>query len=278
MYKYILQALLFICCHHFTLAQTLNIPPRKPTDKNGSQIINYISDMSADERDTYLLNEIVRGNIPNFYRTMVRITDSTIIEGVYKHIVYYVTPDYLALGSNSDYFLCPMSPILGQKVADSLNCTLPTRKMVNQIWNAASVKMQPEPILPSPEMTTVPVFAIHNSMVWIQRQIFLPENPLGNLVSGDKKDVVISNLINSSSPPKRVVIYGWHYPSGKNIQPLYAGHIYTYADYSHGIRLIQNQVYVDGDTLLVKDVLHSTKLHSLLSDEGVILSPFYPVK
>jgi len=278
MYKYILQALLFTCFHSFTSAQTLNAPPRNPTDKNGSQIINYIIDMSIDEREAYIFNEITKGNIPDFYRNMVRITDSALIEGVYKHIVYYVIPDYLALGSNSDYFLCPMSPILGQKVADSLNCTLPTRKIVDQIWNAASVKMQPEPILPSPEMTTVPVFAMHNSMVWIQRQKYFPENPLGNLVSGNKKDVVISNLINSSSPPKRVVIYGWHYPSGKNIQPLYAGHIHTYADYSHGIRLIQNQVYVDGDTLLVKDVLQSTKLNSLLSDEGVIANPFYPTK
>lgn len=278
MYKYILQALLFFYFNSFSIAQTLDVPARNPADITGSQIIKRLKGKPLDEREATILKEITKGNIPNFYRNMVRITDSSLIGGVYKHIVYYVIPDYLALGNNSDYFLCPMSPILGQKIANELNCTLPTRKIVNQIWNAASVKMQPEPISPSPKMTTIPVFAMHNSMVCIARQSYFPKNPLGHLVSGDKKDVVISNLIYSSPPPRRVVIYGWHYLSGKNIQPLYAGHIETYADYSHGIRLIQNEVYVDGDTLSIKDVLKSATLNSLLSDEGIIPIPFYPEK
>ena len=278
MFKYILQIFLFFCCCNFSIAQILNIPPRNPIAQNGTQIINSITNLSLHEREAFILNELIKGNIPDFYRKLNRITDSSLIEEVYKHIVYYVIPDYLALGSNSDYFLCPMSPVLGQTIADSLNCSLPTRKMVNQIWSAASVKMQPEPIPPSPQMITVPVFARHNSLVWIQRQSFFSENPLGNLVSGNKKDVVISNLIYNYPPPGRVVIYGWHYPSGKNIQPLYAGHIDTYADYSHGIRLIQNEVYVDGDTLLVKDVLMSATLNSLLSDESIISITYYPDK
>ncbi len=278
MYKSVLQTLLLIFYYSFSIAQILNIPPRNQADKNGSQIISDIRNMPLDEREDFIFKEVSKGNIPVFYRKMSAVADSALIDGEYKHIVYYVIPDYLALGSNHNYFLCPMSPILGQKIANKLNCTLPTRKMVNQIWNAATVKIRPEPIPPGPEMTTIPVFAIHNSMVWDARRNFLSENPLGSLVSGNKKDVVISNLIYSSSPPGRVVIYGWHDVSGKNIQPLYAGHSDNYADYSHGIRLIQNEVYVDGDTLQVKDVLMSPKLNLLLSDEGVISAPYYPIK
>jgi hypothetical protein len=57
---------------------------------------------------------------------------------------------------------------------------------------------------------------------------------------------------------------------------LYAGHIDTYADYSHGIRLVQNQVWVDATPMLASDILMSSTLHPLLSDEGVIPMPFYP--
>jgi hypothetical protein len=276
MYKYITLIYLFLLCCNISFAQTLNISPRNPTAQNGTQIIGSITNLSLENRESYILSEVLNGNIPDFYRNMLSITDSALIGSVYKHITYYVIPDYLALGCDSNYFLCPMTPILGQIVADTLNCILPTRKMVDRIWSAAVVKMQPSSIPPSSQMTTVPVFAQHNSTVWTQRQTFFPGNPLGNLVSGNKKDVVISNLIYSSPAPERVVIYGWHYPSGVNIQPLYAGHIDTYADYSHGIRLIQNEVYVDGDTMLATEVLKSATLNSLLSDEGQMSLPFYP--
>jgi len=51
----------------------------------------------------------------------------------------------------------------------------------------------------------------------------LATHPLGELVGGDKKDVVISNIIYGYPAPGRVVIYGWHYLSGTPIQPLYNG-------------------------------------------------------
>ena len=147
--------------------------------------------------------------------------------------------------------------------------------MVNQIWKAAQVKMQPQPIPPGPEMTTIPVFAKHDSMVWVQRQSFLSQNPLGNLVSGHKKDVVISNSIYYPTNGK-VIIYGWHYTSGKPIQPLYSGHSENYVDYSHGIRMVHKDVLVNGVSMKVGEVLKSATLHSLLSDEGVISVPNYP--
>jgi len=148
--------------------------------------------------------------------------------------------------------------------------------MVDNIWSQATVKMQPESIPPSAQMTTIPVFDDHNDMVKIARDGFIPGLPLGELVSGNKKDVIISNLIYTTPAPARVVIYGWHYPSGSNIQPKYAGHINTYADYSHGIRLIQNQAIVDGSSMLCSDILMSSSLHTLLSDEGALSMPYYP--
>lgn len=257
-------------------AQTLNLPARNPAALNGDQVISAITSLNLVDRENYILNEALNGNVPDFLRTMVNVQDSALIGGNYKHISYFCIPDYMALGTDTNYYLCPMTPILAQRMADSLDCILPSRKMVNQIWKAATVKMQPESIPPSADMITVPIMADHNDMVWTQRQTFFPGLPLGEGVSGDKKDVVISNLIYSSPPPNRVVIYGWHYPNGSNIQPLYAGHIDTYADYSHGIRMVQNAAFMDGNPVLLTDVLTSATNYSLLSDEGVIAQPYYP--
>ena len=55
----------------------------------------------------------------------------------------------------------------------------------------------------------------------------------GELRAGHKKDVVITNLL--SERPKRVAIYGWHFPSSEPIQPLTTVHVDWYVDYSHGI-------------------------------------------
>jgi hypothetical protein len=250
-----------------TPAQTLNLPPRPANAPNGTQFTNLITSLSREEREEQILNEILSGNVPDFLRTLIPIT----VSGSGHTGTYYVTPDYLAVGDNSDYFLCPMTPLLAQRLCDLLCCTMPTRKMVNQIWTNASVKLNPQPITASPEMITVPVFAWHNFMVRTQRIAFTNSFPLGALVGGDKKDVIISARIYTNfatAITKPVVIYGWHYPTGAPIQPLYNGHEETYADYSHGIRLVQMNMTVDGAPNTVANVLTSPALAPLLSDDS----------
>lgn len=76
----------------------------------------------------------------------------------------------------------------------------------------------------------------------------------------------------------KVVIYGWHKPDGKAIQPLYNGHTTLHVDYSHGIRLVQNKVWLNGKRSTIQKILKSETLHTLLSDEGMIREPIYPLK
>jgi hypothetical protein len=218
------------------------------------------------------------GNIPDFMRTLVPVTSSASVGGTPRSVTYYVTADYLAVGRNDEYFLTPMTPLLAQRLADALQCTLPTRKMVNDIYAAAPLKLAPAPIAPSAEMIAVPVFARHDSMVWAQRSVQLVPFPLGTLVGGTKKDVVISNKIRNelkAGVPRPVVIYGWHQLNGVPIQPLYNGHGETYADYSHGIRLVQEAVQLDGAPTTVSAILKDGDLSAILSDEGSIPFPRY---
>jgi hypothetical protein len=258
-------------------AQTLNVPARSPSAMNGSQFISYITSMGLTARENAIYDEVMAGNVPDFMRNMVAVSSSAVISSTTYTATYYVIPDYMAIGCDSNYFLCPMTPLLAQRIADQIGCTLPTRKMVNDIWSAATVHLSPSPIPPSDTMTEVPVFAIHNSTVWGQRSAVLATHPLGELVGGDKKNVVISNIIYGYPSPGRVVIYGWHYTSGTPIQPLYNGHEETYADYSHGIRMVQLACTLNGSATDVNSILTSSTYNTVLSDEGVIAVPRYPV-
>ena len=259
------------------ISQQLFLPDRPANALNGTQIISLLTSLSQQAREDTILNQIKAGNVPDFMRNLIEVIDTEIVSGQPMIIKYFVTPDYMALGCDSDYFLCPMTPLLAQKVADYTSCILPTRKMVNQIWRTASVKLSPQTIPPSSEMVTVPVFADHDSMVWNSRSAQISAHPLGELVGGDKKDVIISNQIYGHPAPGRVVIYGWHYLSGTPIQPLYYGHEETYVDYSHGIRLVLSDMMLNEILVSAQEILSSSSLNVLLSDEGAIAIPRYPV-
>lgn len=256
------------------VSQTLNVSARQVTAMNGAQFVNAIIPLSFTARENLIMQEVVNGNVPDFYRTLCAVTSTALISSVTQSVTYYVIPDYLAIGCDSNYFLCPMSPIIATKIADSIGCTLPTRKMVNDIYAQAALKLQPLTIPASGTMTTVQAFAQHNDAVYAQRSGSLTAYPLGTLVGGDKKDVVISNLIYSTS--NKVIIYGWHTSIGNPIQPMSSVHSDTYMDYSHGMRFIQNSVIYNGTPTTVKNILQSSTLNTLLSDEGMINPPEYP--
>lgn len=255
-------------------SQTLNVPARQVNAMNGSQFVAAITPLSFTARENLILQEVINGNIPNFYRNLSAVTSTAVIASVTQSVTYYVIPDYLAIGCDTNYFLCPMSPIIATKIADSIGCTLPTRKMVNDIYAQAALKLPPLTIPASGTMTTVQAFDQHSGLVYAQRSASLTAFPLGTLVGGDKKDVVISNQIYTTA--NRVVIYGWHTSIGNPIQPLSNVHADTYMDYSHGMRFVQNSVIYNGNPTTVKAILQSSTLNPLLSDEGVINPPEYP--
>lgn len=184
--------LIFSLFSVLSYAQKLKIKHRPADSLSGSAFSESIRDssMSLAEREMLIFDQIRAGNIPSFYRKLVEIRDSAIIKGQMHKIRYYVLPDFLAIGSDQDYFYCPMRPQLAQKVAGLLKCSLPTRKISDIIYQNAVVKIIPEPIPPSKEMVTVPVFEKHNLMIHQQREDCLKEFPLGSLVAGNKKDVV----------------------------------------------------------------------------------------
>ena len=95
----------------------------------------------------------------------------------------------------------------------------------------------------------------------------------GAFVAGIKKDVVVTNKL--LERPERVAIFGWHYPSGEPIQPLYSGHVDWYVDYSHGVRPVRIWMLVDGLRRRFDEILGDSLLVPLLSDEGPLTARRY---
>lgn len=247
------------------------IPPRPEGALTGSQFLAKTAKLSIPDREKQILSEIASGNIPDFLRTFVEVTASySDTTGTSHTIVYAVLPDYLAIGSNEDFVRIPMNSHTAQKIADLFECSLITRKMVNDVWKQAAVKLAPIPMTPGAQMLSNDYFGKHQQSIEKARA----GKPLGALTAGQKKDVVISNAL--LKKPKSVAIYGWHKLNGAPIQPLSTVHYYTYADYSHGVRLAARDAKVDGNPMLLTDVLKSATLHPLLSDEGVMPDPRVP--
>src|SRR5439155_7225507 len=120
-------------------------------------------------------------------------------------------------------------------------------KISDDIFRAADLKLDPRPLTKDRDAATT--FWQHHQIIEDQRK----GQPLGLLIAGIKKDIVLTNRLKEK--PHRVAIYGWHYPSGKPIQPLYVGHVDWYVDYSHGIRLMSRRMILDGKPMDVNDIL-----------------------
>ena len=237
------------------------IPARAPDAITGSAFIAAVAGLPLAEREAAIRRELLAGNIPSFLRVLrtvqVRAADTA---GVEHTLAFDVMPDYLAIGSDEDFVRMPMDPYTAQAFCDAFGFTLPTRLVVNQVWAAADVKLEPRPLTVARDSAVT--FLQHHRIIEEQ----LAGTPRGAFVAGIKKDVVLSNRL--LERPARVAIYGWHYPNGEPIQPVYAGHVDWYVDYSHGIRPVRRRVRVDGAERAFEQVLADPRLRGLLSDEG----------
>lgn len=244
------------------------IPKRPPQAAGGKEFFKAIDQLALAAREDAIEKEILRGNIPDFLRKYLQVTvKARDHSGVEHTAVLEVMPDYLAIGSDDDFVRVPMTPGTAARIADAFGCALPTRKLVDEIDKSAVVKLEPRPLTQERELPAT--FLKHNALIEEQRA----GQQLGGLISGIKKDVVVSNRL--AEKANRVAIYGWHKSDGKAIQPLTIVHAEGYVDYSHGVRLISRRLQVDGQTWDVRQVLYSAKLHQLLSDEGPITRPAY---
>ena len=240
--------------------------------KGGSVFYEQIRILSSQEREDMAVKEILSGNMPEFLKSYVTITSNEIdAKGDEHEVTLYVFPDYLSIGNSQDYFIIPLSPMASSKIAEALDASLPTPKLVDLIYEKSTLKLEPFNYIPRGNRNETPDIFYDHSKV-IQAQIKAAGYSPGVFVAGTKKDLVISSKLADTARQHHVTIYGWHRLNGKAIQPVYNGHINTYVDYSHGTRLISNKVLIDGIEYNYSDVLKNSLLHTLLSNENEPLS------
>jgi hypothetical protein len=236
-----------------------------------------ISELPLSVREEEIYKAIASGNIPGFLRkTLTLHAVFEDLNGGRHSVIYEVMPDYLAVGSDGDFCRVPMNPRSAQRLATLFGASLVTSALSDHIYSQAELKLTPFNYVPVGNANElVSKFVDHNTQ--IEKQLSEAGGRHGQLVAGIKKDIILSSRITEKHD--RVVLYGWHKPDGIPIQPVYSGHVWWYVDYSHGIRLINNQVILDGRPALVSDILKDPVLFRVLSDEDEpMMEPLYYVE
>ena len=244
------------------------IPARSPSATTGSDFVRQTAMLSEPEREAVIAAQLMAGNLPGFLRRLKPVTlRGHRLGDEALEITLCVTPDYLALGSDTDFLRIPMGLQTALATAAGFGFVLPTPKMVDAIYEQAEVRLRPQPLPPGPEMRSNAYYREHQRRIREQR--IKLNAPLGALIAGQKKDVVVSNRL--WQKVDRVAIYGWHQHPGAPIQPLSTVHGARYADYSHGVRLVSVVAFVNGRARSIFDIMEDPSLAGIVSDEGPIM-------
>ena len=268
--KYVISILLLALVSCKT--PQLNLRYSKGQTRPGAtEIYHQMEAMKWAQRDSAILSQFKLGNCPDFYKKLsklhLEITDS--ITGAKHQCIIFVTKDYLVIGTNKDWARVNITPVSAQIIANSVDCFLPTVKLVDDIYKQAKIKL--EPILMYAFRDSTPTMYQHHLIIEGQRK-----NRKG-LIAGIKKDLVITDKLLDSTKQNKVAIYGWHLLNGKPIQPLYTGHVFWWVDYSQGVRLISKKMKVDGKWMQLEEVMGNPNLRKLLTYENSATMLKYPL-
>lgn len=243
-------------------APEIRLPSRAELSINGEDMARALEPMTIKEREIAALELFERGHFPDSLRKLKKIT----VRDKGHELTYWVTPDYLSLGHDFDYVLFPLAWTSVKKLAKSWGFVLPTPKMVDQIFKSADRVIWPRALPPTRDMVEMPYILRHNKWILATEAI----EPLPDLLfAGHKKDIVMSAQLQKRR--NRIAIYGWqNIVAGENIQPLCLWHGKSYVDYSHGIRLVAREVFLDGKMVAIEDVLRNPETAALISHEGTL--------
>jgi hypothetical protein len=234
---------------------------------SAADFVKSLAGVDRHKREDAALAALLAGHVPSYMREFVDVTVTFAdAQGAGHKLVIRALPDYLCIGTDADRLRIPLWPLTAQRVADAWNCVLPTSKLVTILWNAAPSKLPPQPWGPpyDASMMSTERIVAHNARV--EATIKKLAVDATKLMGGHKKDVVLTKQL--AAKPKSVAIFGWHQANGKPIQPVYLGHENTYADYSHGIRMVSRECLLDDQPDDLGRVLMDANLCGVVSSEG----------
>lgn len=265
----LLLALSFGEGHSSSPDPILQAPPRPANAIGGAEFARMTSGLPGRERQRLALEELRKGNLPDFLRHLKPIHLNSLPAkpgGRPMEATVWVMPDYLAIGSDEDFLRIPLTYPSALAIARAFGAILPTRKIVDAVYQQADCRLRPEPMRAGPQMRSSEYYLKHQLEIENQRREL--GCSLGELFAGHKKDVVITNRLLQQQG--RIAIYGWHLREDEPIQPLSTVHGARYADYSHGVRLISPEIEIDGATVSIFDIAQDPNRAPLITREGLL--------
>src|SRR5262245_26161360 len=119
-------------------------PPRDTSAMGGRAFMETIKGEGPPsdwvKRENAIVAELSAGNMPDGLLKWIKINISYSGKGGPLTGTFEVLPDYLAVGSNSDYVHVPLDPVSAQLVADRFDTILPTAKMCHAIYLQTATK------------------------------------------------------------------------------------------------------------------------------------------
>ncbi|HEX5100228.1 MAG TPA: hypothetical protein VFV94_12040, partial [Polyangiaceae bacterium] len=150
-----------------------------------------------------------------------------------------------------------------QRIADLLGTVLPTPRIVQLIWEQATVRIDPCTLPADEKMATTARMIEHSECV---------DDQLGGrkgLVANEGKHWVLTNRVAGNG--KLAANYGWFVKGRPPIQTVGTHHDTGHTDYSQIMRLVKPKLRVDGREVDLQRVGRSPELWGLVSDEGPLL-------
>jgi len=141
--------------------------------------------------------------------------------------------DYLV---GRDYYSQPLSTGKAVRIAKANNWIIPTPRMVDAIWEAADLKVEP---ITAGNLGETNKGA--NQAQYDKHAAAVAEQLAGKeyqLVAGNSKDIVYIPTA-FGKPVNKLGIYGWHRLDGTVIQKEMWGHGEGYEDYSQKLRPVK---------------------------------------
>lgn len=252
--------------------------------KDATSFITKVGSTTGTSREKLIIEAILKDkNYPSFL-SRDKYLPLEILEGQ-TIITLFVCPDYVSVGDNNNFLRTPMYPTTAQTIANHFGCLLPTKRIVDKIYAAGTIVVEPVTYAPkksdphTPGRTATAAYIITNNAINLSIKGLRPAgyDLEKELVVGHKKDIVLTNQL--LTKPSNVAIYGWHQKSkrGVPIQGLNAvDHSNSYVDYSHGVRMISRECLVNGAPTPLEEAYKHPLYGPMLTGDKPLLYTQYP--
>jgi len=245
------------------------------------------------ERENQILSYIAQGKVDVAW-------EPVLVSGNGHNGVVFVSRRPLALLDGSNRLTFSVTPPTAQKIADLLQGYWLTTKVSDAAYKQADTKL---PVMSRPISSSTAVMLDQNRKIesalekagygggltanegkdWVlTRRNYLPPLGTGQDTGGPNYNPFTDD--DGESDYRNGANFGW-YPGGSKspggasvIQSVGLAHNMGHVDYSQLVRLMRQEMTVDGKTMSVSQVLADPEYSALLNDEGGIIPlPYHPM-